>query len=295
MNLALRVSPQRFLWALRALTVVLAAVMALAIDGASGGRTAAAPVGTVALGVAVAAVIVALVAPSPLGLTVVRLVVPVAVPAAGLLLALGAGAGWGVAALTVALLATLVAFSAETAEAMVQGSAYGDEQRLPLRAPVVLQLPMLLSWAVWCTAALGGTMLLAAGRWVLGAAVSLLAAGLAWLLGYRFHRLSRRWLVVVPAGVVLHDPVVLAETLMMQRNNVAVVRLAPADTEAADLTGPASGHALEVVVHDMELVVLAPTIAEPKGRALHVQSLLVAPSRPGRALRALAAAKVPVG
>ena len=82
---------------------------------------------------------------------------------------------------------------------------------------------------------------------------------------------------------------------MMQRNNVAVVRLAPADTEAADLTGPASGHALEVVVHDMELVVLAPTIAEPKGRALHVQSLLVAPSRPGRALRALAAAKVPVG
>ena len=295
MNLASNVSPRNFLWALRVLTVVLAAAMALAIDGAADGRTAAAPVATVAWGITVAAIVVALVAPSPLGLTVVRLLVPVAVPAAALTLALGAGAGWGLGALTVALLATLVAFSAETAEALVQGSAYGDEQRLPLRAPAVLQLPMLLSWAVWCTVALSGVLLLAAGHWVFGAAAAAFAAGLVWLLGRRFHRLSRRWLVVVPAGVVLHDPVVLAETLMMQRRNVAVVRLAAADTEAADLTGPAAGHALEVVVHDMELVVLAPTLTEPKGRALHVQSLLVAPSRPGRALHALAAAKVPVG
>ena len=61
------------------------------------------------------------------------------------------------------------------------------------------------------------------------------------------------------------------------------------------LTGPAAGHVLEIVMRDMELIVLAPTVADPKGKALHVQSLLVAPSRPGRALQALAAAKVPVG
>lgn len=45
----------------------------------------------------------------------------------------------------------------------------------------------------------------------------------------------------------------------------------------------------------MELVVLAATPQEPKGKALHVQSILVAPSRPGRALNALAEGKIPVG
>ncbi|HRB05169.1 MAG TPA: hypothetical protein PLP26_17470, partial [Ilumatobacteraceae bacterium] len=108
------------------------------------------------------------------------------------------------------------------------------------------------------------------------------------------HRLSMRWLVVVPAGIVVHDAVTLGETLMMQRGNVAVAHLAAADTQAADLTGPAAGHALEIVLREMELVVLAATVAEPKGKALHVQSILVAPSRPGRALNALAEGKIPV-
>ena len=101
--------------------------------------------------------------------------------------------------------------------------------------------------------------------------------------------------MVVPAGVVLHDPIVLAETLMMQRTNIAVARLAPAQTEAADLTGPAAGHVVEIVLREMALAVLAPNAAEPKGKALHIQSLLVAPSRPGRALQHLSAARVPVG
>jgi hypothetical protein len=45
----------------------------------------------------------------------------------------------------------------------------------------------------------------------------------------------------------------------------------------------------------MELVVLAKSATESKGKALHVQSILVAPTRPGRALAALAAGKIPVG
>jgi hypothetical protein len=34
---------------------------------------------------------------------------------------------------------------------------------------------------------------------------------------------------------------------------------------------------------------------EPKGKAMHMQSFLLAPTRPGRALRALAYVKLPVG
>ncbi|MGB8860821.1 MAG: hypothetical protein WCC60_16295 [Ilumatobacteraceae bacterium] len=295
MSATSQLSPRNFLWVLRALVVASAVTMAISISHATDARSSAAgPVATAAWAAAVGALVVALTVPSPLGLTVVRLVLPAAVPGAVIALALGGGAGWGAAALTLAALATLVAFSAETAEALVQGSAYGHEQRLPLRAPAALLLPMAVSWAVWCAVSLGAILLLGGGHWLSGALAAAAAAGIGWLLARRFHRFSRRWLVVVPAGVVLHDHVVLGETLMVQRTNVTVAQLATADTQAADLTGPAAGHAVEIVMRDMELAVLAPTAADPKGKALHVQSLLVAPSRPGRALQAMAAVKVPV-
>ena len=69
-----------------------------------------------------------------------------------------------------------------------------------------------------------------------------------------YHRFALRWLVLVPAGVVVHDPVVLGETLMVLRPAVAGARLAPADTGAADLTGPAAGFAIEVSVHEAATV-----------------------------------------
>jgi hypothetical protein len=81
---------------------------------------------------------------------------------------------------------------------------------------------------------------------------------------------------------------------MVQRTNVAAGRLALADTEAADLTGPAAGHAIDLATRDMVLVVFPSSREHPKGRAIHVQSFLVAPSRPGRALQAMAAAGLPV-
>ena len=290
------VAPRSMLWALRTLVVGLAPALAFATDGAVDQRAAVAgTVATVAWGAVVAVVLVALMAPSPLGLTVTRTTLPLLVPGAAVALAMGAGPAWGVAALALSLLATLVAFTAETAEAFVQAAAYGDERRLPLRAPAALLVPMVLSWVVWCALALAAALALCAGAWLPGVALSLVAAVLAVPLFTRFHRFSRRWLVLVPAGVVLHDHVVLGETLLLMRPNVALARLAPASTEAADFTGPAAGHAVELTVRDMVLALLAATPANPKGKALHVQSLLVAPSRPGRALRALATAKVPVG
>lgn len=292
---AAALAPRSLLWAVRLSVLALAASMALALSAATDGRASiAGTVVAVAWGAVVAVLVVALVVPSPLSLTAVRLLLPATVPAAAAAAGCGAAA-WGAAALSVALLATLAGFSAEAAEAFVQASAYGDEHRFPLRPPAALLIPMVLSWAVWCAAALGAVLLLAAQQWLPGAALAAAAGGLGWLLARRFHRFARRWLVIVPAGVVLHDHVVLGETLMLQRPNVAFARLAPATTEAADFTGPAAGHAVEIGVREMVLAILAATTADPKGKGLHVQSMLVAPSRPGRVLRAMAAAKVPVG
>lgn len=280
-------TPRFFMAALRVLWVATAVAMAVSLQHH---HTAA----RVAWWVVAGGVLVALVARGTAALTAVRMVCPGAAAAAVVAWAAHGDVLPSAAALSAALLATALAFSAESGEAMVQGGAYGNEQRFPLRAPAPLLLPMAVSWLVWCAAVLGAVLAWCASSVVWGIVLTLLAAALSWLLSQRFHRMSRRWLVLVPAGVVVHDAHVLGETLMVQRSNVSLARLALADTEAADLTGPAAGHAVEVTVRDMVLAVLPSTAEHPTGRALHVASFLVCPTRPGRALRAMADAKIPV-
>lgn len=248
------------------------------------------PVATWAWWLAAAAVLAAMVARGAAALTVSRLVIPLSVPALLLAWIAGGETVWCAVALALAVVAVLLVSSAEVGEAMVQGGAYGQEERFPLRPPAAVLLPMVLSWSVWAAAVLSAVALLADRRWLPGLVVAAAAAVLSWLLPRRFHRLSRRWLVLVPAGLVVHDHLVLGETLMVQRPNVSLARLALADTQAADLTGPAAGHAVEVTVREMVLAVLPTTREHPKGKALHVGAFLVSPSRPGRALRAVAAA-----
>lgn len=288
-------SPRTFVTMLRVLWVALAVVMGFAIASAGDEHSkAAAFASATGWWLVVAVVIVALVVPSALGLTLVRVIAPFTVVIAIAALALGASSIVGALAVAVAAVVALVAMSGEVGEAMVQGSAYGKEHRLPLRPPAALLLPLVVSWVVWAAAMLAAVLLLSAEQWLVGIVVTTLAFGLTWLLVTRSHRLSLRWLVLVPAGLVVHDPVVMGETLMVPKGNIAVARLALADTQAADLTGPAAGVALDIAVHEMVLAVFAANRSQPKGKALHVQSFLVAPTRPGRALQALASAGIHV-
>ncbi len=86
----------------------------------------------------------------------------------------------------------------------------------------------------------------------------------------------------VPAGIVLHDPVVLADTVSLRTAQVAHIALAPTDTEAADLTGPASGYAVEVTTTQSITVVFAFTPKEPNGRAIHLPASSSHPAAPVR-------------
>ncbi|MBI4933914.1 MAG: hypothetical protein HY828_08555 [Actinobacteria bacterium] len=286
-------SPRTFVTMLRVLWVALAVVMGFAIASAGDEHSkAAAFASATGWWLIVAVVIVALVVPSALGLTLVRVIAPFTVVIAIAALVLGASAIIGAVAVALAAVVALLAMSGEVGEAMVQGSAYGKEHRLPLRPPAALLLPLVVSWVLWAAAMLAAVLLLSAEQWLVGIVVTTLAFVLTWLLVTRSHRLSLRWLVLVPAGLVVHDPVVMGETLMVPKGNVAVARLALADTQAADLTGPAAGVALDIAVREMVLAVFAASRAQPKGKALHVQSFLVAPTRPGRALQALASAGI---
>jgi hypothetical protein len=282
-------------WLARAAWVLVAVLGGQALESAVAGRSA--PVRwTVAVGgwTLWAVVAAALVIPSVRALTVVRLVAPlslVATLAAGLA---GAPASELVVLGVSAVLATAAVFTADVGRAFVQASAYGDEVRLPLRAPVAAGAAAGITWVVWAAAVTVGPLLLAAAVWLPGVVLAGVAVAGVVLVGPRWHRLSRRWLVLVPAGLVVHDPVVLADTLMLRTDQVASIRLAPADTAAADLTGPASGYALEIRATETVSTVFAFTPRDPDGRAIHLTAFLVCPSRPGEALRAATARGLPV-
>ncbi len=282
-------------WVARVAWIVVAVVGGTAIETAVEGRSSAvawtAAIGgwglwaVAALGLAIASV---------WALTVVRVVTPLAIAAT---ITAGIGGAPAVDLLllgTPAIIAVAAVTTAEFGRQWVQASAYGDEERFPLRFPVGAGLAAIVAWAVWTPALIAGPLLLAAQSWIVGAALSLLAIAGVVFLGPRWHRLSLRWFVLVPAGVVIHDPVVLADTFPLRTAQVASIGLAPADTEAADLTGPASGYAVEIATTESVTAVFAFTPAEPNGKAIHLRSFLIAPSRPGRALRSARARGLPV-
>lgn len=274
-------------WTLRVAWVLVALFGGGAIGAALDTRSDAVQlVGAVGAWAVWAAGAVAMAVPAVATLTIVRAVVPLALAGVGVTLAAGASAGDALALALPAVLASTAAASAELGWAFVQASAYGDEQRFLLRPPLGYLFAVVVTWTIAASAVTAAPMAWAAQSWALAAVASAVAVAAGWLLPRRWHQLSRRWLVLVPAGVVVHDPVVLADTLLLRRPQIRSMRLAPADTEAADLTGPAPGTALEVATTESVTAVLAPTPAQPKGRAIRLMAFLVAPSRPGAALRA---------
>jgi hypothetical protein len=283
-------------WALRLawlLTAVLGApAVTSAVDGRSDPVRAVAQIGgAVVWAVGVAAMAI----PAVVSLTATRAIVPLAPVAGAVTLTAGADGLDVVALVAPGAVATLLAFAAETGRAFVQASAYGDEDRHLLRPPFAYAMASVVMWCVWASALLSSPLLLAASAWIAGVVILAVAVACTLVLPRRWHRLARRWLVLVPAGIVLHDHVVLAETLMLRRSEVARIRLAPSDTRALDLTGPATGHAIEVTTTTSVTALVGPTPEDRRGRAVHLTAFLAAPTRPGRFLRSAAARRLPVG
>jgi hypothetical protein len=283
-------------WVLRATWIAVAWVGWSAVSSALRGRSdAVETVGTVGSTVVWVAGVAAMAVPATVSLTATRMIVPLA-PVTGIATLLcGGDTGVGVELVIVGSLATLVAMSGELGKLFVQASAYGDEDRHPLRPPLGLAAVAVLAWVVWAGAVLVGPLLLASRAWITGAIVTAFAVIATATLPRRWHRLSRRWLVLVPAGLALHDPVVMGETLMLRRSEVAGMRLAPVDTDAADLTGPTTGNAIEVGTAVTVTAFLAPTRLQPRGGVIHLTAFLASPTRPGRALHAARQRHLPIG
>ena len=228
--------------------------------------------------------------PSSSALTAIRLALPtifVIVAAVAITSEFTSGVA---AALAISLLSSLFIFSGDIGNSFVQLAAYGDERRYLLRCPPAMLLVQILSWLVWLALAIVAINLLASDASILGAAAAIAALLLTIVLPRRFHRFSRRWLVSVPAGLVIHDHVVLAETAMFMNNAVVEIGIDLAPSEAADLSGKCSGVGLLITLKDFDTVVLAATPKTPGGSAIHVKSMRVCPTRPGRAITELTSA-----
>lgn len=233
--------------------------------------------------------------PRTVTLTVVRALAPGAVGVGAWAAVDADRPGWAVAGLVTALAAALAAATPAVADAFVDGSSYGDERRVALRAPLLLSGPAALAWAVAAAGAVGGPLLLAAEQWVAGGVATAIGLPLAAVLGRRLHLLSRRWLVFVPAGVVVHDPLTVAEPVLLPRHLLRRVGPAPADAVdrgAVDLTGGASGLAIELRAAEPF------SIGRRSGRdtveVAGVPAVLVTPVRPASTIEIAAQRGLPV-
>lgn len=226
-------------------------------------------------------VVVSLLVPSSISLTAVRIIVPLSVAVSV--------ASNEVLAIFCSTVVGVIALSAMFCDLMVQGDAYGDERRFCLRTPVPQMAPAVVAWGVLVSSALAGTLGLCARQWAWAAPVSVVGLVGVSIIPRRLHRLARRWLVIVPAGVVLHDHLVLGETFMVMRSRLANVVIAPGPDDAADLTGGVLGRRLDVELVEADKVVLSDITASLLGTsvALHVRKFSCAPRRLDAALSIL--------
>jgi hypothetical protein len=182
-----------------------------------------------------------------------------------------------------AVVATALAFAPAVASVFVNGPAYGDERRYPLRPPGwVLLGPAALAWAVLVGGPATAVLLLADDRWVIGGVVAVIGTAAASVAARALHGLARRWLVFVPAGVVIHDPITLADPVLLQKPVIASIGPAPQqpDGDRIDLTAGALGLAVELrFTQPTDVFVITRPGRRPTAETAATTRLLVAPTR----------------
>ena len=142
--------------------------------------------------------------------------------------------------LAVASMAATACLSPVTGMAYTDSVSYPAERRLLLRPPLAVLLgPIVLMWALAVAGVLAGPWLLAAKQWLAGGIV--LPVG--WLLAVPAYQslqlLTRRWLVFVPAGVVIHDSLALGtEARLLETADLVELRIVKAATRRREISEP---------------------------------------------------------
>jgi hypothetical protein len=234
-----------------------------------------------------AGILIAVALPTTVSLTALRIATPAALGVANWAAITGDGGAAAALAVAGAALALVAAFSPLTGEVFIDSSAYGHERRFALRVPTALVFgPIPLAGVAAVAGPIAGPLLLAAEQWIAGVLALAVGVPVAVVAIRALHGLARRWVVLVPAGLVLHDGHALVEAVLFPRAMIS--RLGPAEAEGhpdrRDLTVGALGLALEL--DTVEPVLMSPRRPDKTVQVEAVTSLAFTPSRPGALLAA---------
>ena len=284
-------------WVLRILWLVLPLAVGPAV--AEGLSDAPGPVQTTAsagLWALWAVGLLATLVPRPLSLAGVRLGGPAAF-ATGVWAATTDLSPASMAGLVAGALVAGVSVSAPVGDRFVDGASYGDERRFLLRAPgpvVVLMAP--LAWVVAVAGVVTGPLLVADGSLTAGIPACIVGLPAAGLAARATHQLGRRWVVLVPAGMVLHDHLAVADPTLIPRTQVSSVAPAATHTTATDLSQGAFGLALEVRCRNpLNMALRHGRRGSGAGSRTPVGAFLCTPARPDVLLAEAAARRLTSG
>ncbi len=182
--------------------------------------------------------------------------------------------------------AAVIGLSGAVGDAFADGSSYGDERRFLLRTPGPLMVgPIQLVWLAIAAGATIGPLFLLAQQWIIGGIALVLGWALAYFAVPVLHRLSDRWLVFVPRGIVVHDKTALREPQLFQTDTVAAFGPAPKDTDLEDLSLNGLGLALRAELKEPTKIILNAQERDTEEVNLtEIDGFIVSPNRPGQVI-----------
>ena len=244
-----------------------------------------------------AGTLIATMVPRAQTLSVIRIVIP-ATPVALAWALIDAGDNLSTAAALVAggwvAVVTALALRSTVADTFVDGSSYGDERRFLLGTPgPLLAGPIFLVWILTIVGAAAGPIALLTERWVLGGILTAIGVPVVWFGVNAIHRLSNRWLVFVPAGIVVYDKTALREPQLFRTEDLARFGPAPADADEEDLSLGALGLALRVRLTGVSKII-------KNGRSIEeavtdIDGFIISPNRPGAVMAEARERDYPIG
>ena len=217
----------------------------------------------------------------PISLTTIRCLAPIAVFYSAVYALSESLSSLNIAVVTCGIISLMLMYTADYGSAHVQAGAYGNERRFLLRIPAPVVLPTLITWALFATVLVVLENAVQSENYVLSIPLLLALIAMSWKFAPQMHRLSKRWLVRVPAGWVVHDDLMLAENLLIRSHNLTAMDFALADSEALDLSGMTRGVPIQISLREMTDVRLSKLGARllKTMDVLHVQAFLVATTR----------------
>lgn len=170
-------------------------------------------------------------------------------------------------------------YSSKYSHIMINGSAYGSETRFLLKTPIAFLL--LLALPVYALVIISSITAILTTKYHQSIGLILLPATVAvWPFIVRFmNNLSRRWLVFVPAGLVLHDYLTIKTPVLMKKNNIDTITTY-SQQDALDLTAGTSGYSSLIELKNSTNFELHRDSNETSTNAIRV-----APSLPGALLK----------